>query len=71
MIEATAAQRPVHACAIDSVLLTRQSARRMLCAARENPKIYQNAAAKGETGETREPGNGIESPVPRLMRFAG
>ena len=68
MIEATASQSPVHACAIDSVLLIRQSARRMLCAvqeyrgsmvivpaeaARESPKVYQNAAAKQARRESR------------------
>ena len=68
MIGATAAQSPVHACAIDSVLLIRQSARRMLCAvqeyrgsmviipaeaARESPKVYQNVAAKQARRESR------------------
>ena len=68
MIQATAAQSPVHACAIDSVLLIRQSARRMLCAvqeycgsmvivpaeaARESPKVYQNVAAKQARRESR------------------
>lgn len=68
MSEAAAARTPVHPCAIDSVLLIRQSARRMLCAvqeyrgstviipaeaARESPKVYQNAAAKQARRESR------------------
>ena len=68
MIEATTIRGPVCACAVDSVLLIRQSARRMLCAvqeyrgsmvivpaeaARESPKVYQNVAAKQARRESR------------------
>ena len=68
MIEAAAARAPVCPCAVDSVVLMRQSARRMLCAvqeyrgstvivpaeaARENPKVYQNVAAKQARRESR------------------
>ena len=68
MIEAATARTPVCPCAIDSVLLIRQSARRMLSAvqeyrgstvivpaeaARESPKVYQNVAAKQARRESR------------------
>ena len=68
MIETATSRSPVCACAIDSVLLIRQSARRMLCAvqeyrgsmvivpaeaARESPKVYQNVAAKQARRESR------------------
>ena len=68
MIEETTIREPVCACAVDSVLLIRQSARRMLCAvqeyrgsmvivpaeaARESPKVYQNVAAKQARRESR------------------
>ena len=77
MIEAATARTPVCPCAIDSVLLIRQSARRMLSAvqeyrgstvlvpaeaARESPKVYQNAAAKQARRESRA--------AARLMRSA-
>ena len=68
MIEAATSRSPVCTCVIDSVLLIRQSARRMLCAvqeyrgsmvivpaeaARESPKVYQNVAAKQARRESR------------------
>ena len=68
MIEETTIRGPVCACTVDSVLLIRQSARRMLCAvqeyrgsmvivpaeaARESPKVYQNVAAKQARRESR------------------
>ena len=68
MSEAATAPTPARPCAIDSVLLIRQSARRMLCAvqeyrgstvivpaeaARESPKVYQNVAAKQARRESR------------------
>ena len=68
MSKAATARASVCPCAIDSVLLIRQSARRMLCAvqeyrgstvivpaeaARESPKVYQNVAAKQARRESR------------------